>query len=816
MFYTRFFLEEFVKFPVFLLLAFIALFGTVLSVSAQTDSVIGQITSSPAESFVGGISGDGRLVVFESTGNLATDNPRNSDGNREIFIFDYAQRRIFQITDTKSLLTNTTLSPTFDNIKVEISNLRPVISNDGRWIAFGSNATTSTPAVPNSTNPGNFDANTFTTTDGSNPLTTDANTEMWLFQIPAVAPANLSFGGELPVTDLSVGSFIRVTNTPPSRLPVPGSTTSGPIIADDNREVSINDNGNYIAFTSTRDLVPAVGNASPNANDEIFSYARNANTIGQITQTTRGTISLPIFNQNPSISGNGLRVAFLSNSNNPVVGMSGGSNSDGNIEIFYTDLDNLGTPSSNRTQVTTTTRANPGAIVNIFDLGRRMSRDGRYIAFDSFADLANDKAGAKLWLQAVQNITRPNPARGSNRVVMPTRMNANARMSGEELRVRKKPSVAQLMAQRVEEISSRAEKIGVGGDSTFEQANAIAECLALWDLQAALPVLRAQWKRGAKITTGLQKQNPAWRTWTQFLPRATMLRIQGGDGSAVAEYASWIAVVPVVTGWREAQLFEPLWLYPRDEKLANAAESLFNGTNSSWNPLVSRADIQLPQKGDLISSPLLVVPAFRRQIARLLKDTASLGMVAIDESGEASASVGVVQFGVGTTKNDGLASAAARKMSFRVCDFTAWKLARVAGAPRCELYWPQAARDKGVASASEFLRVFGVRLQPPDGGDSDVDGGVAHLAFPLLNRIASADDVARGAAVFTLTEPGQKRKAEIKLPQRALRKIGNFQQRGWIWQAEELLQNGQWRRFYGFVGPRAIIKVPAVEITLVP
>ena len=273
MFYTRFFLEEFVKFPVFFLLAFIALFGTVLSVSAQTDSVIGQITSSPAESFVGGISGDGRLVVFESTGNLATDNPRNSDGNREIFIFDYAQRRIFQITDTKSLLTNTTLSPTFDNIKVEISNLRPVISNDGRWIAFGSNATTSTPAVPNSTNPGNFDANTFTATDGSNPLTTDANTEMWLFQIPAVAPANLSFGGELPVTDLSVGSFIRVTNTPPSRLPVPGSTTSGPVIADDNREATINDNGNYIAFTSTRDLVPAVGNASPNANDEIFSYA---------------------------------------------------------------------------------------------------------------------------------------------------------------------------------------------------------------------------------------------------------------------------------------------------------------------------------------------------------------------------------------------------------------------------------------------------------------------------------------------------------------------------------------------------------------
>ena len=72
-------------------------------VNAQADSVIGQFTSSTQESFAGGVSGDGRLVVFESRGNIATENPRNSDFSNEIFIFDYAQRRIFQITDTKSV-----------------------------------------------------------------------------------------------------------------------------------------------------------------------------------------------------------------------------------------------------------------------------------------------------------------------------------------------------------------------------------------------------------------------------------------------------------------------------------------------------------------------------------------------------------------------------------------------------------------------------------------------------------------------------------------------------------------------------------------
>ncbi len=395
------------KFHLIFILAIIALFGNSLTVSAQInaipqsqiDSVIGQITNSTSESFAGGISGDGRLVVFESIGNLATENPRNADGNREIFLFDYAQRRIFQITDTRSLRINTTLTYASSNIRVVITNVRPVISNDGRWIAFGSNATTSTPTAPNATNPGNFDAESFTPTatmppsTNNNPLLADGNTEMWLYPIPTLPAANLSAGEEIDVTDLSGGTFTRATNTLPSRLPFPGSANNQPVIGDDNRDASISDNGNFIAFVSNRDLSPDAnfGNASPNANDEIFTFARSSALINQITVTARGTIVDPIYNQNPSISGNGTRVAFLSNADNPIRQMSGGANSDRNVEIFYADLDGSTggtTTGSTKRQVTTTTRTNPGDIVNVLDFGRRMSRDGRYIAFDSYADLA--------------------------------------------------------------------------------------------------------------------------------------------------------------------------------------------------------------------------------------------------------------------------------------------------------------------------------------------------------------------------------------------------------------------------------------------
>ena len=72
--------------------------------------------------------------------------------------------------------------------------------------------------------------------------------------------------------------------------------------------------------------------------------------------------------------------------------MTGGNNTDNSLEVFYADVDSSGSPSGIKKQVTQTTPATAGAVVNIFNFGKRMSRDGRYIGFDSFAELEN--AGA--------------------------------------------------------------------------------------------------------------------------------------------------------------------------------------------------------------------------------------------------------------------------------------------------------------------------------------------------------------------------------------------------------------------------------------
>ncbi len=411
---------------------FLSIFALIL-VSAlagfgQIDSIIGQLTNSTSESFAGGISADGRFVVFESRGNIATENPRNLDGNREIFLLDYAQRRIFQITDTRSVLFDPSVTGFgFANVRVEIANVRPVISADGKWIAFASNATSATPAVPNGTNPGSFDGNTLTAatptptpsatptpnptatptpstatptptpSPAANPLTSDANMEMWLYQVPAFPPApDLSSGDDPGFANLAGGAFTRITNTDASQMPRPAAGLNGAFVADDNHDPSISDDGNVIAFVSTRDLVPGVGNAYPTEdNDEIFTYVRSTATLSQVTKTPRGSIGDPIYNKNPTISGLGTRVCFASNGDNPIVGMTGGNNpsTSRNEEVFFTDLNAAGAPTGTKRQVTVTTPTNPGDVVNILELGRRMSKDGRYIAFDSFADLANEHSG---------------------------------------------------------------------------------------------------------------------------------------------------------------------------------------------------------------------------------------------------------------------------------------------------------------------------------------------------------------------------------------------------------------------------------------
>lgn len=356
---------------------------------------------------------------MESSGDISTEKTatrNNQDGNREIFLYDYAQRRVFQLTDTKSVLNppgspsptpspspspSPSASPTGSptptpspvptpvdpsNIAIEISNTRPMISLEPLLVAgsrtytivFSSNAPVS-PASFDGTNPGA-------------PTNTDMNQEVWTYQFTVPDTAVLSSGAEVTPVDLTTGTFKRITNTPASAAPAPGSSTGSPRIADDNRDASISDDGRVIALVSNRDLV-AGGNLDTDgvpagvANPEVFLYRVATGTFTQVTNTKTTSLNNPIFSANPCLSSDGSVLAFISNANITA------NNDDGNAEVYVANFNSAtGVVSSLRQATKTKNSTTSSATTNGFQFGRRLSRDGRFIAFESAA--ADPKANA--------------------------------------------------------------------------------------------------------------------------------------------------------------------------------------------------------------------------------------------------------------------------------------------------------------------------------------------------------------------------------------------------------------------------------------
>ena len=381
--------------------------------SSTPDPFVTQLTSSPAGglgspflSSATDLTANGRFVVFESNGNVATESPNNADGNREIFLADYAQRKIYQLTNTRNVpkaapsptptpTPSPSASPTPSpaptpadptQVAIEVSNNRPMITfaptpvvggpSAGKLIytiVFSSNAVN--PADPN-----------------TDPSSTDANQEIWILELaPAtnLTEAQISSGAEFSEDLLTGATFRQLTNTTASRAPTAGALGVFPFVADDNREAFISDNGDIIAFVSTRSFAGA-GPGNADGNPELMMAAKTGAawstfTLVQATNTQDETVGSRLFSrfqQNPSLSASGTTVAFLSSAN-----LVGNNNDDGaghgNAEVFLADFN--GTAVSNIRQVTRTKTDATSTFVNTLSFGRRLSRDASMIAFTSKA-----------------------------------------------------------------------------------------------------------------------------------------------------------------------------------------------------------------------------------------------------------------------------------------------------------------------------------------------------------------------------------------------------------------------------------------------
>ena len=451
-----------------------------------------------------------------------------------------------------------------------------------------------------------------------------------------------------------------------------------------------------------------------------------------------------------------------------------------------------------------------------------------------YGALRDDTAGTNRWSEAMSRIVQPKDARGPMgvgawRLDRPDQ----APMAGEELRSRRDPSVSELMARRIPAIGRSSEGF------SLHQACAMAMVFDRWDQRAALPTIREtmgqclaeiEMRRGQNSGVSLDE------TVADYLAMFTLIRARAGDRAALDEYAGWVRKTsPEELKTRATECFRPLWQFAGEPAIRDAARWLFNDAASPWVPLLrapgSNTNL-LFHHTRIYSSALVATAGFREGLLAALAIKDPMGTIQ-----RGAYQTFDYKTGQGWGENflghpDDLDSIKPGvTLPFRVCDFIAWKVSSVEASPRCELYWPEDRRDRAVQACADYLKKYGDRFTADAPAGTSEYPKEAHLAFPTLDRPATADDVRAGRAIFSLEGQAEVRMVKVPAfpfkarwltlkdsPVTLQRGDGttyrDYDQDGWLWQAEEVRQGDRWERFFGFVGHHVIAQVPAAEVEL--
>lgn len=281
------------------------------------------------------ISQDGVRIAFASK-----DNPlgTNNDSNSEIFLYDGA--RLIQVTNT---------SPGDISNRVTNGNFSPSITDDGRFIAFSSNRDL---ASQNS----------------------DGNLEIFIYDGVALSFTQLTnSSGIVGATDAKISgnganvAYIRDTGSTAStardlllqnRVGTPAIRTLvavAPVLAVTLGR-AISDDGQRVVWSAQ---------TATNTTQVFLFDGRNNNTTRQVTTLGSRATDVPL---HPTISGDGSRIAFATR--RAVSGQ--GSNSDTSVELYSFDI-----PSGTTGRITNVN--NSGATADVVS---SLNDDGSVVAFN--------------------------------------------------------------------------------------------------------------------------------------------------------------------------------------------------------------------------------------------------------------------------------------------------------------------------------------------------------------------------------------------------------------------------------------------------
>lgn len=459
-----------------------------------------------------------------------------------------------------------------------------------------------------------------------------------------------------------------------------------------------------------------------------------------------------------------------------------------------------------------------------------------------YRTLAQDDAPASLWLQAAQNITRPADVSaipgsmyGGGGATIPSRKPGEAPpLTGESLRKKVDPSVSELMARRVDALSVTK---AASSEDMFRMHKAcdMALALAQWDPQGAAPVLRQQIERcRALYATGWNRTDWTTQRLATYMADFTIELARQGDEEALRNYAAWLrARTPEQIDEVVRSAFEPVWRFPENAALAEAADAMFNRKGSPWRPLNHTENGSSFPARDLFETPLIVTPAFRKHVLHFLQDKRKIGKIRPRTEGRFDIQIeGGWSTSTSSSQDDPLAPEPGTEHAIRLCDVYAYELSQLQGTPGIQFYWPERERDNVVAATAAFIRQYGARYRVPAPGTEWLDR--PSLVFTELGRPATREDVANGRAIFSLEGRGQtrqwpmpKRPMDAEWPscnvfprytahwdpktKKSIRTVYR-DTKGKVWQAEEVFEDGTWKRYFGFAGRYCVATVAAQDV----
>jgi hypothetical protein len=337
------------------------------------------------------IAEGGRFVVYASTaGNLVAG---DTNARSDVFVFD----RTSGITTRESV----------DSLGLQANSdsTAPVISSDGRYVAFQSSATNLI------ANDANFDSDIFLrdrvslVTTRVSVSSTGAEANFVSFS-PSISSDGRYVAFQSGASNLVSGDtngwddvFVRDTLTgTTTRVSVSSSGAEGNDISS---SPSISGDGRFVAFHSyASTLVSADTNATP----DIFVHDRSDSTTTRVSVDSNGVQGDNACHFHCAISSDGRFVAFASRASNLVTGDTNGFN-----DVFLRDRQHALT--------TRVSVSSSGTQANALAQWASISADGRFVAFRSAANnlVAGDtNAKADIFLRDVLAATTERVSIDSN------------------------------------------------------------------------------------------------------------------------------------------------------------------------------------------------------------------------------------------------------------------------------------------------------------------------------------------------------------------------------------------------------------------